>query len=177
MSHAEDILTARLDPPTCNGTPPRGLKDPLIRRWFITKEDEKAAKEAGYGFRSVWERTIRDHIQLDPTVGYIAMLVATHTDYDTGRNAWPGEVRLARYTGRTTRTVRASLAWLDEHGILTKEYEGRRAAHRSFADVYCLSIPTPLAATLGMCADRDHWCERGRLATPRPLRGWLQRAA
>lgn len=171
LPDTEDCVTARLDPPPCNGRPPRGIKDPFVRRWAVQESNRKAVK----GFRSTWERAIRDHVQLDPTVGYIAMLVATHTDYDSGWNAWPGEERLAEYTGRTTRTVRNALAWLEEHGFLTREVEGRRTPHRNYADVYKLSLPAPLAHVLGMWPeDEPMWMERARIS--RPSREWLPRA-
>lgn len=152
-------MTARLDPPACNGAPPPKFRDPIVRRLSVTRGD--------------WERAIRDHVPMDPTVGYVAMIVATHADFDTGANAHPGEASIARSVGRTTRTVRNALAWLEEHGFLDRTQRGSVAAQRKYADKYSLSLPGPLAASLGFWDDERNgaqWMERSWIKEGRPLR-------
>lgn len=143
-----------------------------MRRWC---ETEKNAE----GTRALWEQAIRDHVTLDPTVGYVAMLVASYADFGTGWNAHPGEASLARSIGRTTRTVRDCLAWLEEHGFLTRKLVGGRLREPRWADVYCLSLPAPLAAEVGLWDDKrdgERWMERGRISNGRPARERLSQA-
>lgn len=141
-------MTTRTDPPTCNGTPPEGMRDPFVIRRRVD--------------RGTWERAIRDHVPLDPTIGYVAMMVATYTDFSNGANAFPGEARLALATGRSVRTVRNALAWLDEHGFLQLGSRGGRNPHLRYADVYGLALPMPLTIKMGLTEDegKPQWVER-----------------
>lgn len=150
--HSKTPAPRRLAPPECNGVPPASYVDPLVRRLATNRGD--------------WERAIRDHVPMDPTVGYVAMMLATYTDHSTGENAHPGEALLAKATGRSTRTVRNALAWLDEHGFIIRTARGSRSPNPRWADAYRLSLPAPLAITLDRWDEEQNggaWMERSQV--------------
>lgn len=58
-----------------------------------------------------------------------------------GRNAFPGNRRLANDLGISERTVIRSLALLREHGWITRTSTANRSGPRSLSDVYALAFP------------------------------------
>jgi hypothetical protein len=108
----------------------------------------------------------------------VAHTIANYGDTD-GTNAHPGGERLAGDVCRSLRTIRTSLAWLDEHGFVTRTDVGNRVAPRGWADTYRLTLPAPLALTLGLWGDLASdplWMERPketRDGLPIPARGAL----
>jgi hypothetical protein len=82
-----------------------------------------------------------------------------------GTSIFPGVERLAEDLGTTTKTVKASLAWLTEHGWLYLEERGnRRLGH---ANRYQLSVPAPLATSIVVEIPKDERVEGG------PTHRWL----
>lgn len=143
-------MTARLDPPPCNGPPPRHLRRPLVRRLTVD--------------RATWVRAIRGCIP-DVTHLAVAHTLANYGDSDGSKNH-PGGERIARDVCKSVRTVRTSLAWLDEHGFISRTATGNREAPRGWADTYQVTLPAPLAVRLGLWDDSrngEGWMERPRV--------------
>lgn len=144
-------MTARLDPPACIGDPPRHLTRPLVRRLCVD--------------RATWVRSIRGCIP-DTTHLAVAHTLANYGDPD-GTNAHPGGERLARDVCKSLRTIRLSLAWLDEFGFISRTAVGNRSAPRGWADTYRLCLPAPVAVELGLWDDERNgtpWMERPKQA-------------
>jgi hypothetical protein len=79
--------------------------------------------------------------------GAQAVLVAVYNYTDkSGKNAHPGEKRLADDTGADTRTVRRHVKWLTDNGYLTRVSRGHGGG---MASVYNIALPdkTVLLAT------------------------------
>lgn len=92
-----------------------------------------------------WYRAVRRG-DLHPTVQHVIMMLATYADAD-GRNAFPGEERLARDTGRSVSVVRRALAAARAAGwIVRDETSSARRRARGHADVYMLTIPAERVA-------------------------------
>lgn len=135
----------RLGRPPCNGMPPRELRRPYVRRAVLD--------------RAAWARSIRGQIP-DITHLAVALTLSSYGDSD-GTHNHPGGKRLAHDVCRSLRTVRTSLAWLDEHGFITRTDVGNRESPRGCADTYRLSLPAPLAARLGLWSGgAPQWMER-----------------
>lgn len=156
-------ISNRLAPPPCNGVPPANLKRPFVRRLTVD--------------RAKWSRAIRGAIP-DVTHLAVALTLSNYGDSD-GSNNHPGGERLASDVCKSVRTIRNSLAWLDEHGFITRTSVGNRTAPRGWADVYRLSVPAPLAESLGMWTEERNgpiWMERPKRdedGYPFPERGAL----
>src|SRR5690606_11203231 len=83
----------------------------------------------------VWQRALRSSGLPAATLAVLYVL-ATYADYD-GRNAFPGEARLAAHTGLSPRTVRRHLELARRAGWITRdETSGGRARARGLADRY-----------------------------------------
>lgn len=129
------------------GLPPAGMTDPYVRRLNRPWKD--------------WKRDIRGWIA-EPHHLAAALTLAGYANGD-GSNAHPGTARLAGDLCRGERAVKATLAWLDEFGFITRTARGGRAgAARGNADTYQLTIPAPLATALGLWPDEHglRWMER-----------------
>jgi hypothetical protein len=79
---------------------------------------------------------------------YMALMVSTYADPD-GSNVFPGVEELALVTRKSAATVKRSLEFLRDAGLLEKVKHGNRWAKH--ADEYRLSVPSnvtelPLAA-------------------------------
>ncbi|WP_047890194.1 hypothetical protein [Rhodococcus sp. ARP2] len=90
--------------------------------------------------RFEWERIIR-RVSMPPTVKLMALTLATYADMD-GTRVRPGVDRLIRVTGTSLATVKRTLSWLREHGLIERVKQGNRWA--GHADEYQLSIPVNL---------------------------------
>lgn len=135
-------------------TAPIGLSDPFIRRWHVN--------------RGTWTSAIRGHVALRDAA--VALTLAGYGNAD-GTNCHPGIMRLAEDLGSSPSTIKRSLAWLDEHGWISRTARGsRKLGH---ADTYQVSIPAPYAVTAGWWPDDDspQWMER---PSQRPNRPFLQ---
>lgn len=125
--------------------PPVHLKDPLVRRLRVA--------------RAAWAKAMRGRVPKPADVA-VARCLADYGNKD-GSNCHPGVERLATDTCLSTATVKRSLAWLAEHGWVTRE---RRAARKlGKADVWAVSIPATVAAELGMWDEQAQgplWMER-----------------
>lgn len=87
-----------------------------------------------------WLRALRGCELTITTVGVLTML-ATYADWD-GRNAYPGEERLAADTNLSVRSVRRHLETARLVGWISRdETSGHRARGRGLADRYMLTIP------------------------------------
>lgn len=88
----------------------------------------------------LWQRSLRRSGLSAPVLAVLFML-GTYADPD-GRNAFPGEARLAADTGLSARTVRRHLDTARQAGWITRdETSGGRSRGRGLADRYMLTIP------------------------------------
>ncbi|MHA6627099.1 helix-turn-helix domain-containing protein [Pseudonocardia sichuanensis] len=118
-----------------------------------------------------WLRSLRG-CGLHPTVLAVLTMLATYADPD-GRNAFPGEQRLAADAGVSVATVRRSLAAARAAGwIVRDELSDARARGRGRADKYRLTVPAPLVA-----AAVDEPAPSTATAHPRPVARPAHRAA
>jgi hypothetical protein len=141
--------------PECLGQPPSYLHDPFVRRLYLP--------------RAQWGRAIRGCIRERGDVA-VAKTVADYANKD-GSNAHPGIARLADDLCCSTRTIKRSLGWLSEYGFLSVAERGRRKLGE--ADVYCLSLPAPVADKLGLWRENfgEHWMERPEYVPKREFLG------
>lgn len=104
--------------PAMSTTAPRGRKPPPIR--------------------FEWERHLR-RCDMPPTTRLVALVLATYAD--PNGESWPSQVTLAKEIDVSERTVRTALAWLREHGWLTRIASGSRQGVRQSSDRYRLTVP------------------------------------
>lgn len=111
--------------------------------------------------RFEWERAVRALTIHPPLRKLVALMIATYADKD-GRNAHPGEDRLAKECGITTRAVREHLAALGAGtpvtpgiGLLHRTFHGSKAGRRRLADEYMLTLP-PDAKSRAEAANAAH---------------------
>ena len=84
----------------------------------------------------IWIDVVR-RARLSRTVKAVAVMLATYTDWQTGRDAYPGIARLAVDCGLNYNTVKDALALLRKIGLIDYDNPagGRR---RNYADAYRL---------------------------------------
>lgn len=102
-----------------------------------------AARKKAQPFRFRWEQALRDKANTRPMTKYVGLMLASYANID-GRQARPGQRRLAAVTGLSERAVRKHLAELGQDkwiGPDEEPDEGRRQYHGRPADVFQLLIP------------------------------------
>lgn len=92
------------------------------------------------GARFEWERALR-MLNLPSTTKLVGLMLATYANGDDGREAHPGEDRLAADCCLSTRAVRTHLATLRMAGLIERTRRGNANQHARIADVYALAIP------------------------------------
>lgn len=102
--------------------------------------------------RFEWERVIRV-LDLPATTKLVALTIATYADGETGRNAHPGEERLAADCSLTNRAIRTHLTRLRDTGLLQRTRKGSANQHRRMADEYALVVPTDLLERVELTPD------------------------
>ncbi len=93
--------------------------------------------------RFEWESVIR-RIVVPPrrrAVKVVAMMAATYATTRDGSSIRPGEARLAAVCQLGPSTVRESLRWLREQGLLHRVSRGSNLGRANWVDVYRLSLP------------------------------------
>lgn len=128
-----------------------------------------------------WRRAFLTAEGLDPTVRCVGWVAHAYASKD-GSNVFPGEVRLARSSGVSERTVRRALEKLREAGwLLRVEHTNYRRNGTRLADVYALSVPVGYKPTKSKrekaSAGPPAGTFRGeRMTTAGDLSGWLEPA-
>lgn len=132
--------------------PPAGLNDPYVRRLNVD--------------RAKWARATRGQIP-EFREQAVALYLADYGNKD-GSNCHPGVQRLVDDTSSSDKTVRRALAWLTEHGWITRTHKGSRKLGQ--ADVYRVTVPAPYAANLGWWTPScgNQWMNRPASEPKRP---------
>ncbi|MBQ1009437.1 hypothetical protein KBX53_00380 [Micromonospora sp. M51] len=94
--------------------------------------------------RFEWEKIIRRVVfpSNHRSIKLVAMMLASFADSRTGENARPGEARLAAMCQLGQSTVRASLKWLREEGLIHRVSRGSNLGQSNLVDVYQLCAPS-----------------------------------
>ncbi|MEU7761638.1 hypothetical protein [Micromonospora aurantiaca (nom. illeg.)] len=94
--------------------------------------------------RFEWEKIIRRVVfpSNQRSIKLVAMMLASFADSRTGENARPGEARLAAMCQLGQSTVRASLKWLREEGLIHRVSRGSNLGQANLVDVYQLCAPS-----------------------------------
>lgn len=93
--------------------------------------------------RFEWEHIIR-RLVVPPerrAVKLVAMMLASFADSTTGERVRPGEKRLASMCQLGRSTVRASLKYLRDEGLIYRRSRGSNLGHANYVDVYVLCAP------------------------------------
>lgn len=137
----------------------RPARDPTPTRRDVATDGPSPAG------RFEWERAVRALEIRPPLRKLVALMLATYADRD-GRNAHPGEQRLADECGITTRAVREHLSALGAGtpatpgiGLLHRTFHGSKAGRRKLADEYFLTLPADMKSRAD-AANKAHEASR-----------------
>lgn len=111
--------------------------------------------------RFEWEKIIRRIVVPDSlrATKFVALMAATYANAD-GARVFPGEENLAAACQLSERTVRSSLAWLRENGLIYRESRGSNLGRQAKADRYQLCAPSDWEARMKLIDDPiDPWAK------------------
>lgn len=154
-------------PPRCIGTPPPHLRDPIVCRQSVGKF---VWESATLGKPMKGRRAEQEMAHVPPKYLGVALALASFANRD-GSNARPGKA-LGPASGLGDTIPKLVRAWLEEFGFITVQTVrdddgqirelrgGRDKMGREYSTVYRLTVPAPLAASLGLWEGGPHWMER-----------------